>query len=105
MSLDLYLQCRGCEQAFWTRNITHNLLSMWQAAGVRAALYESGGKTGADVRAAVADGLTTMKQDPRRFQALNPANGWGSYDSAIEFLEAFLSACDEWPHGVIRVSR
>jgi len=105
MSLDLSLQCRACEQSFWTRNITHNLLPMWQAAGVREALYESQGKTAADVRAAVADGLTTMKQEPRRFEALNAPNGWGTYEGAVSFLEGFLAACDEFPHGVIRVSR
>lgn len=45
-----------------------------------------------------------MLTDAAAFQALNPANGWGNYDGAIEFLRALLEACDALPDCIVGVS-
>jgi hypothetical protein len=105
VSLDLYLECCECKHDSWARNATHNLSKMWIEAGVYDALYESHGKTASEIRGSVADGLSLMRKEPNRFKALNPPNGWGSYEGAIEFLESLLIGCDATPKAVIRVSR
>jgi hypothetical protein len=105
MSLDLYLECRACNQSFWTRNITHNLGPMWREAGVYDALYQSQGMKADEVRAVVLAGLDAMKREPERFKAFNAPNGWGLHEHAVAFLESFIAAIYEHPDAVIRVSR
>lgn len=34
-----------------------------------------------------------MKLNPDKFKAMNPVNGWGSYESALEFLENLKQGC------------
>ena len=115
MSLDLYIkECVGCPKCgtlvpagpnVFERNITHNLIPMWDAAGVYEALYESGGKRGGDYLPALEAGLAKMRADPDMFKAFKPTNGWGTYDGALAFLDALVRAVREFPDGQVRVSR
>ena len=111
MSLDLYLipdACPHCGRGggyVFDRNITHNLTRMWDKAGVYDALYMGDGKRASDVVEAVRAGVAAMKADPPTYQGLNASNGWGTYEHALPFLEAFLAACEENPSAVIRVSK
>jgi hypothetical protein len=50
-------------------------------------------------------GLTALKADPSRFKALNPENGWGSYDGLVSFVTAYLEACEANPTATVEVSR
>lgn len=38
--------------------------------------------------------LQAMEADPDRFRALEPANGWGNYESALRYLSTILAACE-----------
>ncbi|AHH20799.1 hypothetical protein NONO_c60230 [Nocardia nova SH22a] len=42
----------------------------------------------------IIDGL---EADPPRFQAMNPPNGWGSYDTFLEVLKEMRDRIPEWP--------
>ncbi len=81
-------------------NCTYNLGEMLRAAGFPAwnALIDApASETGGMLRA-VADKL---RSDPEQFKAYNPPNGWGTYEGAIEFLDAFAAACAEHPKATI----
>ncbi len=41
--------------------------------------------------------IRKMQDDPDKFRAMNPENGWGNYEGAIRFLEKILEACIEAP--------
>ena len=47
--------------------------------------------------------IDTMKNDPQKFKALSPSNGWGSYEGALEFLNKIYIACNENPKCTIDV--
>lgn len=38
-----------------------------------------------------------LRSDPARFDAMNPPNGWGNYDSLVDVLEKMRDAVPEWP--------
>lgn len=89
-------------------NITHNLNKMAGEAGIYKALWrpEEIGITHAhQLIEPLRVGLALLRSDPPRFKAFNPSNGWGNYTGLVEFVEAYLSACEQHPSAEIRVSR
>jgi len=50
-------------------------------------------------------GVALMKREPQRFIALNPSNGWGSYDGFVPWIERYIAACCEFPEAEVSVSR
>lgn len=110
MSLDIWLThnvcpCCGQGKEGWSDNYTSNVTPMWKEAGVYDALYFSEGKTTAEVVIAVSKGVLDMEENPEKYRAMNPPNGWGDYDSALKFLQEFLIECAEDPDAVIGVSK
>jgi hypothetical protein len=103
MSLDIYLEVPGMVTIF-DANYTHNVVPMWDKAGCYDALYKSQGKKAADVLPALKAGLQAMHDDPEGFRALNPPNGWGSYDSAMPWLCNVIENFEANPDATIRVS-
>jgi len=94
-------------EVYWA-NITHNLGKMASEAGIYEALWrpeEIAAKKAADLIGILADGLGTLKSNPEKFKAFNPANGWGDYGGLVSFVEKYLTACKENPEALIRVSR
>jgi len=83
----------------------HNLGPMWRAAGVYDALYNSDGQTAGEVLAVLQRGLSDMRRHPSKYQTLTPSNGWGEYDTALQFLEGVVTACDTNPDAEIKVSK
>lgn len=104
MSLDLYLEEMGWHDV-WGANITHNVSPMWREAGVYDALYNSEGKACGDVLPILLAGHEKMCSDREKYEALNPSNGWGSYEAAIEFLRKTIDACCQHPSARFRVSK
>lgn len=92
----------------YTANITHNLGTMADKAGVYYAMWrpeEKGWTHAKQLISPLEAGLEALKADPSAFRKLNPDNGWGSYDGLVEFVEGYLEACREWPDAEIEVSR
>lgn len=50
-------------------------------------------------------GLALLRSDPARFIAMNPENGWGSYDTFVPWVERYLAACERYPDARVEVSR
>lgn len=115
MSLDLWIyaavKCEICkhpnpgDRIVFDRNVTHNLVRMWDKAGVYEALYLSDGKRCGDYLPVLEKGLDNIQRRFSEYEELNPPNGWGSAQGALEFLTGVVIAVRENPDGMFRVSR
>ena len=100
MSLDISIVqncscCHACETVFES-NITHNLIPVWNKAGVYEALYMSDGKEPIDIVCDLEKGCVDMVKNRKEYEKLNPKNGWGDCEAAISFLEKLVFACHEY---------
>jgi hypothetical protein len=119
MSLDVYLTtpvlCPHCGgklaeegHEVFTRNITHNLNEMAEAAGIYEVLWQPDdlGITRAEqLIEPLKAGLERLRADPVKFQAFNPPNGWGSYAGLVEFVADYLAACEQNPQADVSAWR
>lgn len=89
-------------------NITHNLGEMAAEAHLYTALWRpdehciNKAKQLIDI---LKEGLAELQSDPERFKALNPSNGWGTYDGLVAFVRGYLAACETYPDADVEVSR
>ena len=108
MSLDFYLEKKKweevTEEVYW-ENYTHNVVEMWNDAGCYDALYMSNGMNAKDIIPFLDKAIKSMSENPDDYKKLNPENGWGDYDSALEFLKRVRGMCDANPDAVIRISK
>lgn len=106
MSYDVYLEIStgaGNTADVFDRNMTSNVAPMWRKAG--ADIAEMDGKTAADCAPLLAAAVTAMEIDPAAYRLMDPPNGWGSYETCLDFLVSVRDACVEHPACTIRVSR
>lgn len=115
MSLDIYLmtpdKCPHCGgvlanrcQELCSQNYTHNVIGMWREAGVYEALYRSEGHLASEYLDTLRKGIVDMKANPTKYEAMNPKNGWGSYETALPWLKHWLEACEQNPAATIHIS-
>lgn len=107
MSLDVHLRVPGWVDVHHG-NLTHNLGPMAEAAGLYAALWrptEAGYTTAADIVPILRAGRERLLADPNRYRALNPSNGWGTYEGLVSFVSRYLGACEANLNARIEVSR
>lgn len=85
MSYDVNATCTHCGGSSDNWNYTSNCAPMWRAAGLDIAAWD-----GRPVRAfaeAISVALVQLEADPEKFRAMNPSNGWGSYETLLPALE------------------
>ena len=104
MSLDINLKCDHCGSSREPLNITHNVSRMWRLAGVWDALYGSDGRRAAAYLDTLRAGLAHREAHPEEYEAMNPPNGWGSYEGAKRFLGQWIAECAAHPDCIIEVS-
>ena len=109
MSLDVWLTAEVTSRTeVFDRNITHNLNTMAEAAGIYKELWrpdELGITKAGELIPALRKGLTMLQKEPERFIPMNPPNGWGKYENLVDFVETYLDACIKYPDADVRVSR
>jgi hypothetical protein len=96
------------DDCLFTANITHNLNKMAMDAGIYKALWrpeEIGAKKARDLVDQLTQGLDLLRKDPERFKRFNPENGWGKYETLVEFVERYLTACTAFPSADVSVWR
>jgi hypothetical protein len=106
VSYDVWLEIDtgGGNTAYvFDRNMTSNVAPMWREAG--ADLAEMDGKPAVDCWPALANACDNMVDNPEKYKAMNPPNGWGSYDTCLDFLRSIRDACQEHPACTVRISR
>lgn len=101
MGLSIYLKCEHCRTEREFFGTTHNLAPMWRIAGVMDALYESDGHRAGEFLPVLRAGLAHMEAHPDVYTPLNPANGWGNYEGALEFLREWIAECEPRPEATI----
>lgn len=85
-----------------TRCPTYNLCGMFSLALGRP-IRELDGMLAADAAPILEAATVAMKKRPAKFKKLNPANGWGSYEGALESLCWLLEECKEHPKAMVSV--
>lgn len=114
MSLDIDLlsdECEHCGRAgaqLFTANITHNLNTMADAAGIYGVLWhpeDNGIAKAEQLIAPLKSAIGMMVSDPPRFRKHDAANGWGTYDDFVPWLGRLLKACEQHPGAKVWVSR
>lgn len=48
--------------------------------------------------------IARMRSEPAAYKALGPANGWGNYEGALDYLTRLLGGCTRHPKAQISVS-
>lgn len=94
----------------WWDNITHNLTKMADAVGAYKILWRPDEIYEGEIRAKQ---LTTdltiawlaIWQNPEALKKYNPKNGWGSYETLLNFVWNYLKATVEYPNAIVEVSR
>ena len=89
-------------------NITHNLNHMANQAGIYNELWqpdEININTAKELIEPLREGLHKLKSNPNKYKQFNPANGWGSYEGLVKFIDNYLNACYQYPNATIQVSR
>ena len=117
MSLDVTLlndycfECGRSDEVF-SQNITHNLTTMAEEAGIYKIVWRPEEVSGLNdttkahqligpLEKAIAD----MKADPDKYKKHNSPNGWGIYDHFVPWLEKYLAACIQYPDAKVVASR
>lgn len=89
-------------------HIPHDLEEMARRAGIQEALWspdERGIFTAKQLIRPLTEGLELLRAAPHFFKLFNPSSGRGNYHTLIEFVEAYLAACKEYPETTIHISR
>jgi hypothetical protein len=115
VSLDFYIQNSKCEHCgrgpdtLFHGNITHNLNYMAEAVNLYDVLWHpekiSEVVLAKDIMPRLESALRLLKEYPESYNEFEPGNGWGSYESFVEFVENVLEACLKYPDGTIVVYR
>lgn len=94
----------------FSANITHNLDRMAEAAGIYECLWRPEEAlppfaTAAQCITVLENGLAIMQAEPQRFRRFDAANGWGTYDQFVPWVQRLLDACKRHPEALVRASR
>jgi hypothetical protein len=106
MSLDVTLLVN--EEEVFSANITHNLGTMANAAGLYEALWrpeEIGAVYARDIIPIIGSGLGILRSNPDKFRKLESDNGWGLYKHFVPWVESYLKALVENSDAIIEVDR
>lgn len=107
MSLDVTLKVPGMVEVY-TRNITHNLNVMAEAAGIYKHLWrpeEIGVTKAGELIEPLTEGLARLLADPKKFKQLTPSNNWGSYEGLCNFVAEYIEACKDNPEAIVEACR
>ena len=77
-------------------NYTFNVGGMWRKA-LGHSLMELNDRNAGDTLPALDKAVAEMESNPEEYEAMNPPNGWGSYEGALNFLRRLQTGCKEHP--------
>lgn len=86
------------------RNYTHNCNRMIRDAGLTEWPYAVDGWEASTLGERLATALDVLRSDPDRYRAMDPANGWGSYDTLVLVLDEVVELCRSYPSAQVRMS-
>jgi hypothetical protein len=108
LHFNLYYEIDNNRIEVFSKNITHNLNHMADAAGIYDVLWEADNKGyiyGKDIVPILKKGLKDLKAKPDHYKQFNSPNGWGMYEHFVPFVEAVLEACKQYPNAYIEADK
>jgi len=103
MSLDLWMakpECPTCKHSETTENMnyTYNVSPMWYAIFPDDRnMIDIDGMTGEEANIQLKDALSCLVAEPKKFQAMEPENNWGSYHGFIIYIMNLIEECNKHP--------
>ncbi|MDR3080970.1 MAG: hypothetical protein LBV60_08580 [Streptomyces sp.] len=83
-------------------NYTSNCHPMWTDA-LGHSLSDLKNANAGDSLPALQKAVAAMEADPARYRAMNPKNGWGNYEGALDYLRELRNACAAFPDATIHI--
>ena len=122
MSLDVYLintKTLKCDcgkvheletECVFSANITHNLSTMADKAGIYDSLWNGNIedkiiKNAGELGDILTPAITRMDLNPDYYRQFNATNGWGTYEQFVPWLEELRDKCVEFPNAKIEISK
>lgn len=84
-------------------NHTYNCSAMFRLALGGKGVNDLERQTGRDMLPRLKSGIRHMEENPNLYLPLNPPNGWGSYDTALEYLKELEAMAEAAPKAMFRV--
>jgi len=82
---------------------TSNVAPMWTTAlGHRLADLKD--TNAGDSLPVLQRAVAAMEANPGKYEAMNPPNGWGDYEGALDYLRRLRDACAAHPKATIWIS-
>lgn len=87
-------------------NHTYNCAKMFKVALGGLSITDLDGMSSHAITPKLREAVETMKNPDLRgiFESMNPKNGWGSYETALSFLEKLYETAKDHPMTFIQVS-
>jgi len=85
-------------------NYTHNTNQMIRKAGFTEWPYDVDGMDGITFTKKLGDAITSLNDDPDKFTAMNPENGWGDYVGILDILREIHEVAVKFPSATWDVS-
>ncbi len=85
-------------------NITHNLHTMANEAGVYEVLWHPERleiNSAKDMITILENGIKTLEMNPEKYKIYNPDNGWGKYEDLVNFAKSVLNDCYQYPDAIV----
>lgn len=101
MSYDVSLYNDEGAEVSW-HNMTSNVSRMWRHAGANVAEFH--GHRAGEVLDQLVGAVVKMLDEPDVYRAMNPSNGWGSYESCLKFLYHLTVDFGAHPNATVHVS-
>jgi hypothetical protein len=82
---------------------TSNLAPMWRRAGCDLLGFK--GKRASECAAVLREGIAALEREPDVYRAMNPPNGFGSYEELLPALRRLLALLDNHQNAIVQVRR
>jgi len=105
MSYDVYLVCPTCgNEVTESWNYTFNISPMLYHENVGIKIKEWHDRLARSIVPELEKGINALMENPERYEAMNPENGWGSYRGLLDrFLWPMLKAFKEHPKAIVQI--
>jgi hypothetical protein len=102
MGYGIYLSCPTCREGEDIGSVSRNLGSMYFDV-LQGGISSLNNKKAADAIPDLEAAIKKLEADPAKYRAMNPPNGFGSYDALVEVLKRLLENCKDRPNFIIHV--
>lgn len=106
MSGTITLRCENSDEVLHALDVTYNLSPMLDRANLLEVLFAEGAGSlmAFQLVGPLQRGLTGMINEPAEYEALDPQNGWGSFEVFMSDLLGLFLACRRHPNAVVKIS-